>query len=83
MSQKAEKKLNPMTLMDETCKINFGCDIAEATKMQVYQSLCMVVRDILSQKSSAFKKKTSKNEDKQVFYMSMEFLVGTSLKNWI
>lgn len=81
MSQKAEKKLNPMTLMDEKCKINFGCDIAEATKMQVYQSLCMVVRDILSQKSSAFKKKTSKNEDKQVFYMSMEFLVGTSLKN--
>ncbi len=74
-------KLNPIALMDEKCKNNFGCDISEATKMQVYHSLCMVVRDILAEKNTSFKKKTSKNEDKQVFYMSMEFLVGTSLRN--
>lgn len=77
----SEVKIEPMKLMDEKCKNNFGCEIAEATKQQVYQTLCMVVRDILADKNTAFKKKTSKNEDKQVFYMSMEFLVGTSLRN--
>jgi len=74
-------KKSAMKLMDEKCKNNFGCDISEATKQQVYQTLCMVVRDILSDKNSKFRKKSAKNEDKQVFYMSMEFLVGTSLKN--
>ncbi len=77
----AQGDVNAMKLLDEKCKNNFGCDIAEATKQQVYQTLCMVVRDILADKNTEFKKKTSKNEDKQVFYMSMEFLVGTSLRN--
>ena len=80
-SKASDAKINPMKLLDEKCKNNFGCEIAEATKQQVYQTLCMVVRDILAEKNTAFKKKCSKNEDKQVFYMSMEFLVGTSLRN--
>lgn len=73
--------MNPMKLMDEKCKNNFGCEIAEATKHQIYKTLCMVVRDILADKNTSFRKKCSENEDKQVFYMSMEFLVGTSLRN--
>jgi len=74
-------KKTAIKLMDEKCKNNFGCEIAEATKQQVYQTLCMVVRDILAEKNTKFRKKASKNEEKQVFYMSMEFLVGTSLRN--
>ena len=70
-----------MKLMDEKCANNFGCSVAEATKQQVYMTLCMVVRDILAEKNMEFNKKSNKKEDKQVFYMSMEFLVGTSLRN--
>ena len=35
----SEVKIEPMKLMDEKCKNNFGCEIAEATKQQVYQTL--------------------------------------------
>ncbi len=76
-----ESKVTPIKLMNEKCKNNFGCEISEATKQQVYKTICMVVRDILAEKNAAFKKKVSKDENKQVFYMSMEFLVGTSLRN--
>lgn len=80
-AKKADIKTEPIKLLDEKCKTNFGCEIAEASKQQVYTALCMVVRDILSDKSNAFKKECAQKEEKQVFYMSMEFLVGTSLRN--
>lgn len=70
-----------MKLLDEKCKNNFGCAIADATQHQVYMTACMVVRDILSEKNMEFNKSAGKKEEKQVFYMSMEFLVGTSLHN--
>ena len=41
----------------------------------------MVVRDILAEKNMDFNKAAGIKEEKQVFYMSMEFLVGTSLHN--
>jgi len=69
------------TLMDEKCKRHFGCSVKEATKQQIYKTLCMVIRDILIEKNMEFKKKASEKETKQVFYLSMEFLVGTSLHN--
>ena len=40
-----------------------------------------MLRDRLDQSNLAFREKTAKEERKQVFYMSMEFLVGTSLYN--
>lgn len=70
-----------LKLMDEKCKNNFGCDISEATEYQVYKTVCMVVRDILADKNTDFTKSAGKKEEKQVYYMSMEFLVGTSLRN--
>lgn len=70
-----------MKLMDEKCRNNFGCALEEATQHQVYMTVCMIVRDILAEKNMEFNKNSGKREDKQVFYMSMEFLVGTSLHN--
>ncbi|MBE6927168.1 MAG: glycogen/starch/alpha-glucan phosphorylase [Ruminococcaceae bacterium] len=59
----------------------FGCDIADATQKQIYRGLCTVVREILTEKNHAFRHKYRHEEKKQVYYMSMEFLVGTSLRN--
>ena len=70
-----------MSLMDEKCRNNFGCDLSEATQHQIYMTVCMVVRDILAEKNMDFNKAAGIKEEKQVFYMSMEFLVGTSLHN--
>lgn len=73
--EKATEELNAK------CSLCFGCDISEATEQQIYKSLCMVLRDILSEKNNAFNRNISASEEKQVYYMSMEFLVGTSLHN--
>ncbi len=70
---------NAVSILDDKLKDSFGCDFADATKKQLYEALCLCVRDILSKKNSEFSKKTA--NDKKVYYMSMEFLVGTSLKN--
>ncbi len=72
-------KKTAMKLMDEKCKNNFGTEISEASVQQIYKALCMTVRDILSDKNSSYKK--TRRDKKEVYYMSMEFLVGTSLRN--
>ena len=68
-------------LLEDTCSKLFGCKLKDATKQQIYKSLCTIVKDILAEKNMAFANKTKNNNDKQVYYMSMEFLVGTSLHN--
>lgn len=52
-----------------------------ATNEQIYRSLCYVVRDYLDDKLRHRDAKTYGVGAKQVYYMSMEFLVGKSLKN--
>ena len=74
-------KKSALLLLDSTCQKQFGCEFKEATKQQVYKALCLIVKDILVEKNMEFKNKTKKNGSKQVYYMSMEFLVGTSLHN--
>ncbi len=66
-------------ILNTKCKNIFGCEIEDATSKQLYEALCLCVRDILSKKNSDFSKKSS--DSKKVYYMSMEFLVGTSLRN--
>ena len=61
----------------------FGVKQEEATKQQIYQSVCIVVREKLTQARATFKKTVREKNAKQVYYMSMEFLLGRSLKNHI
>lgn len=58
-----------------------GIPAADASKKQMYDAVCFVVRDILSHKRMDFKHEIRAKQQKQVFYMSMEFLLGRSLKN--
>jgi len=80
----AEPMLNKTDMMQQLELVLhhlFGCDIADATQKQIYRGLCTVVREILTEKNHAFRHKYRHEEKKQVYYMSMEFLVGTSLRN--
>ncbi len=67
--------------MKKIMEINFGNDIHSANFRQVYQALMVSVNNALAEKRAAYVKKVREQEAKQVYYMSMEFLVGTSLKN--
>jgi len=77
----ASKSGNTVKMLSDACVRLFGCDIKEATQQQMYKSLCSVVRNLLTEKRKKFHDKYRTNGDKQVYYMSMEFLVGTSLRN--
>ena len=77
---KKDAKLILQTL-NERCLLEFGCELKGATKKQIYKTVCLTVRDALIEKNIEFNKAVSDNEGKQAYYMSMEFLVGTSLKN--
>ena len=64
--------------LEDTLLVRYGCAMENASPQQVYRALCYVVNGMLASKSAEFYKK---NKGKQVYYMSMEFLVGTSLRN--
>ena len=59
---------------------HFGCTAAEASREQMYKAAAMTVRNLLSDKRSAYKKKVNRAGAKRVYYMCMEFLLGRSLK---
>lgn len=59
----------------------FGREPGNATKQQVYRAACFVVRDILSEKWLKNHEIICSHAEKQVIYLSMEFLPGTSLRN--
>ncbi len=59
----------------------FACDAEDATVRQMYESVVTMVVKELSRRRKAGHKKVSEQEAKKVYYMSMEFLVGRSLKN--
>ena len=59
----------------------FGTSADSATEKQIYKALIMTVKDILTEKRSAFKEETKRQKAKKTYYMCMEFLIGPSLMN--
>ena len=74
-------KTEAIEALNSSCMRLFGCDMTEATDKQAYKALCTVIRNELYDHRRAFKRGYREQGRKQVFYMSMEFLVGTSLHN--
>ena len=68
-------------LIEDQVSRQQGILAKDATKSQMYEAVCMVVRNILTRQRVEFKHKIHEGKYKQVFYMSMEFLPGRSLKN--
>ena len=67
--------------LNETSTRLFSANMDELTEKQAYKVVCTLLREMLAKKRKDFKEKNAKKEAKQVYYMSMEFLVGTSLRN--
>lgn len=70
-------KKNLITKLD----YHFGVKPEYAAEEQLYKASAMVINDILLTLRREFNEKTAKNEGKRVYYLSMEFLLGRSLKN--
>ncbi|MBQ0111444.1 MAG: glycogen/starch/alpha-glucan phosphorylase, partial [Oscillospiraceae bacterium] len=67
--------------LDEIAVRMLGCTLGEATEKQAYKVVCTYLRETLIKKRKVFHDKCKKEQGKEVYYMSMEFLVGTSLRN--
>ena len=60
---------------------HFGVTPDEATQEQIYKAVAMTVSELLSAKRRQFEDRIAAEDAKKVYYMSMEFLLGRSLKN--
>ncbi len=78
---KNELSLKIKNRIENIMEVSFGNTIKCGSKPQIYEALLVSVNEALAEKRSKYRKKVKKQEAKQVYYMSMEFLVGTSLKN--
>ena len=76
-----ERQVGPREAMEDALRRIFGCSLQDATEKHIYRALCTVVRELLAEKNRLFQNRCAKEEKKEVYYMSMEFLVGTSLRN--
>ncbi len=68
-------------LIEQKLAKMFGIKVEEASEQIMYRAVCLVVKDVLTQKRLDFKKKVRGSGTKQIYYMSMEFLLGRSLRN--
>lgn len=74
-------KENLLDILSSFLYENYGVKLKDATKMQLYNAFCYVIRSILKNKYHDFILEASKQESKRICYLSMEFLVGKTLKN--
>lgn len=75
LMQEFERKLN--SYLQGT----FIQDMEGANRRQIYEALIQTTKEILAKKRYEFFNATRHSESKVLYYMSMEFLVGRSLKN--
>ena len=70
---KAEIEKNLMLL--------FSVEPEQASDDQFYKATSLMVRNILTEKQKNFSAYTHSNGNKEVYYLSMEFLMGRALGN--
>ena len=84
----ASKKLNnkiisKSELKDRILKIldqEFDTTPDEVSDKALYETLSMIIVDLMQEKHKKFMNKVNSDGKKQVYYLSMEFLMGRSLK---
>ena len=59
----------------------FGVTTQEATDEQYYKAVALVVRELMHQGLREFRGEADNVNSKKIYYLSMEFLMGRSLKN--
>ncbi len=59
----------------------FGVTPEVATNEQFYKAVVLAVKDMLNDGIADFKKDAQKSDAKKIYYLSIEFLMGRSLKN--
>ena len=78
---KASERTKLKKQLEEKLLHSFSVQPEEATNEHLYNALVLVMRDRLRRRRVEYIHDTHVQDAKQVYYMSMEFLMGRSLKN--
>lgn len=65
----------------ESLEKKFGKDAEEASPIEIYQTIGTLVKEKMNKSWVETNKRYLKNEEKQVYYFSMEFLLGRLLES--
>ena len=68
-------------LVEGKLKRHYGVEVAKASKKMVYDACAQVVRDMMMEKWFTTQKEMEDKQAKQICYLSIEFLLGRSLRN--
>ncbi|MCH5152099.1 MAG: glycogen/starch/alpha-glucan phosphorylase [Clostridiales bacterium] len=68
-------------MIESASNKTYGVSATEITNQQLYKCVATVVRDMLLDKRTAFNRQHKARDRKRIHYLSMEFLMGRSLKN--
>ena len=67
-------------ILQDKLTSEYGVDLSVASKQQIYRSLALICRQMMSENHKKFQSKAIGTGTKQVYYLCMEFLMGRSLK---
>lgn len=59
----------------------FGVDAKTATYEQFYRAIAMICKELMAECRADFSARADEANSKRIYYLSMEFLMGRSLKN--
>ena len=69
------------SMIERKLSHNLGVTPSQASDELFYKACVMTLLEIMAERRAEFKKATDEKEAKTVYYLSMEFLMGRSLKN--
>lgn len=69
------------SMLERKLSHNFGVTPSQASDELFYKACVLVLLEIMNDRRAEFKKSVDEQEAKTVYYLSMEFLMGRSLKN--
>ena len=67
-------------ILQDKLTSEYGVELNVASKQQIYRSLALICRQMMSENYMKFQSKAIGTGTKQVYYLCMEFLMGRSLK---
>ena len=67
-------------LLQDKLTSEYGVELSVASNQQIYRSLALICRQMMSENHKKFQSKAIGTGTKQVYYLCMEFLMGRSLK---
>lgn len=79
MEKITQKKITE--LIEAKLRRNFGIDPTQASDEFFYKATVLAILDIMRERRNVFREKAAASGEKTVYYLSMEFLMGRSLKN--